>query len=446
MSSLFTTQDQTTLKPPRRKALIFVPLLLIAATTALFFFTGWSKLANSQEVEVIRARMSNSSNLVKEGKTLFQAAGWVHADPYHTDATALISGVITKIHAFDGQEVKKGQLLAELNSEDYNIALLEAQAICKELELNLKQQKTQIFVLEGRIAENLSLKETALAAVRTAEHKAEILKKSGIGITRIDKEQAELEVEEKKIKAKEYDQKIAVLKAEIEQQKSMIEIAKAKVKVQQVKIDKIELDISRCKIYSPIDGVIQKFLAKVGRKQMLGSDNMHSTTVAEIFDPNELLVMVDVPLNDVQTVKINQKTKIKMEAIPEVLEGSVHSIHGEADYQKNTLMVHVKISKSHPTVRPKMLAQVEFLATKAEAQEVTERTGVFVDKRCLVNGNQLFIVSLDNQLRSQSVQLGEEKDGWIEVLSGINAGEQAVINPMASLKEGQPVKVGRLHE
>ena len=72
MSSLFTTQDQTTLKPPRRKALIFVPLLLIAATTALFFFTGWSKLANSQEVEVIRARMSNSSNLVKEGKPFFK--------------------------------------------------------------------------------------------------------------------------------------------------------------------------------------------------------------------------------------------------------------------------------------------------------------------------------------------------------------------------------------
>ena len=157
MSSLFTTEQKTNLKAPRRKSLILIPLLLIVATAALFYFTGWDKLATATEVEAVRARVSSTSGQVKEGKTLFQAAGWIHADPYHTDATALISGVVTKIHAFDGETVKKGQILAELNSEDYEISLLEAQAILKELQLEIKHETLKIKTLKGKIAEILSL-------------------------------------------------------------------------------------------------------------------------------------------------------------------------------------------------------------------------------------------------------------------------------------------------
>ena len=425
--------------------MILLPLLLIAGTTALFFMTGWDKLTPAQVVDVTRARISNTNNLVKEGKPLFQAAGWIHADPYHIDATALVSGVITQIHAVDGDVVKKGQLLAELNSEDFEISLKEAKATLKELELNVTQQQSKIDVLKSKIKENQSLKQTATAVVKKADHKANVLNSSGIGITKLEKELAELEADEKRIKAKEYDSKILVIESEIALQEKVIEIAKAKVIVQKVKIAKIELDISRCKIYSPVDGIIQNFFAKVGRKQMLNSDNMHSTTVAEIFIPEKVIVMVDVPLSDLQKVKLNQKARIKLEAISETLNGIVKNIHGEADYQKNTLAIHVKIPEGHPGLRPNMLAQVEFLAPKLEAQETNKKTGVFVDKRCLLN-NELFVISLSNELKSQPVQVGEEKDGWVEILSGINAGQKIVLNPDSSLKNGQSVKIGSLYE
>lgn len=445
MSSLFTSEVNTKLKPPKRRALVIIPLILILATAGLFFMTSWDKLSATQQVDVTRARMSDTTNLVQEGKPLFQAAGWIHADPYHIDATALVSGVITEIHAVDGDVVKKGQLLAKLNSEDFEIALKEANATLKELELNVDQQKTKIDVLKIRIKENQSLKQTAMAVVKKAEHRANVLNSSGVGITKLEKEQAELEADEKKIKAKEYDSKISVIESEIALQKKVIEIAKAKVDVQKVKIAKIELDISRCKIYSPVDGIIQRFFAKVGRKQMLGSDNMHSTTVAEIFIPEKVIVMVDVPLNDLQKVKLNQKTRIKLEAISETLEGYVAAIHGEADYQKNTLAIHVRIPQGHPDLRPNMLAQVEFLAPKVEVKETNRKTGVFVDKRCLLD-SQLFVVSLSNELKSQPVQVGEEKDGWVEILSGINAGQKIVLNPNSSLKNGQSVKIGSIYE
>jgi HlyD family secretion protein len=446
MSSLFTTEHQTNIKRPKRKILMAIPIFLLIGTVTLFAFTGWEKFAPVTEVQVTKARISSSNNQVKEGKTLFQAAGWIHADPYPINATALISGIITKIHVIDGQQIKKGQLLAELNNEDVQIALLEAKSKLQEVILDVKQEELKIKTLESQITENLSFKKTALAIVETAKHKAEILKKSGIGITKFDKEQAAFELEEKKIHTEEFDQRIAVLKAEIEQQKSQVEISKAKVKIQEVKIARIKLDLSRCKIYAPESGIIQTLYARVGRKQMLNSDNELSTTVAKIFNPEQVLVVVDVPLNDLSKVKINQKARITLEAISDKLDAVVTSLHGEADYQKNTLQVHVSIPAGHPNIRPDMLAQVEFLADKPIDSIAKEKSGIFIDKRSLLDGQKVFVISLENRLKALSVETGEEKDGWIEILSGIHGGEKTVLNPTSHLKDGQLIKVGELHE
>lgn len=190
MSSLFNTETNTDLKPPRRGKLILIPLLLIAGITAIFFYTGWNQLATATPVEAIRARLSNTTGTVSAGKTLFQAAGWIHADPYPVNATALVSGIVTKVHVLDGEEVKKGQLLAELNSEDYQLALEEAEADLKELTLNIKQQELKINILESKIEEQKSLQQTATAIVQTAKHKMIKLRKSGIAISDFDKEQA----------------------------------------------------------------------------------------------------------------------------------------------------------------------------------------------------------------------------------------------------------------
>ncbi|MCM8532956.1 MAG: efflux RND transporter periplasmic adaptor subunit [Lentisphaeraceae bacterium] len=446
MSSLFNTETNTNLKPPRRGKLILIPLLLIAGIAATFFYTGWNQLATAVPVEAIRARLSNTSGNVSAGKTLFQAAGWIHADPYPINATALVSGIVTKVHVLDGQQIKKGQLLAELNSEDYQLALEEAEASYKELVLNIKQQELKINIIKSKIEEQKSLQNTAIAMAETVKHKMLKLRKSGIAISDFDKEQAELEYQEKLLKAKEFETKIKVLKSEIIQQKQFVDIAKAKVEIQETKISKLELDLKRCKIHSPIDGIIQELYARVGRKQMLGSDVDISTTVAKIFNPKHILVMVDVPLNDLRKIKINQKTKIRLEAIPDILEGVVTALHGKADYQKNTLQIHVNIPGGHPDIRPDMLAQVEFLSDKS-ATKTVEKSGIFIDKKCLINKSSVFVINLEQKAELRTISVGNEvKDGWIEILSGINAGEKVILSPPSSLQEETKVKVEDLHE
>lgn len=179
---------------------------------------------------------------------------------------------------------------------------------------------------------------------------------------------------------------------------------------------------------------------------MLGSDMETSTTVAKLFDPKHILVMVDVPLNDLNKVKLNQKTKIRLESISETLEGVVTALHGKADYQKNTLQVHVNIPSGHPDIRPDMLAQVEFLSEKS-ATKAVEKSGIFIDEKCLVNKSSVFVINLDQKAELRSISVGNEvKDGWIEILSGINAGEKVVLSPAANLQEGTKVKVEAANE
>ena len=58
---------------------------------------------------------------------LFQASGWIEADPLATKATALIDGVIKEVHVLEGQLVKKGELLATLIDDDAKLALASAE-------------------------------------------------------------------------------------------------------------------------------------------------------------------------------------------------------------------------------------------------------------------------------------------------------------------------------
>jgi len=445
MKSLFDNETKSDIKPPKRRFLYLIPILLLLTIAGFLFSAGKEKFFPPTEYDVARARLSMQSQSLQEGETLFQAAGWIHADPYPTRATALVSGVVNKIFVKGGDQVTKGQLLATLNKEDLNLELLEEQNKLKELELNIQQHFLSIEVLKAKAKENDSLQKTAKAIASTAKNRMDRLKQSGPGTSKFTQEQAELEHIEKLSKVNEYEFKTQVIEAQIKQEQQVISITKSKIAIQKVRIQQIELNLKRCNIKAPLSGIIQKMYARVGRKQMLGSDNETSTTVAEIFDPTQILVKVDVPLNELNKVSIGQKAKISLESIHEKLLGEIVSFEGEADYQKNTLEVHVAISGGHLKLRPAMLAQVEFISSIQNTPNES-RSRVFIHEKCLLN-KALYLIDLEGKIKKQEVQLGSEKNGaWVEIISGLQAGQKAIYQPNPQLKDGLSIKTGVIHE
>ncbi|MFO7725104.1 MAG: biotin/lipoyl-binding protein, partial [Oceanipulchritudo sp.] len=93
-----------------------------------------------------------------EGESLFQASGWIEADPFPVRATALISGVVEHVHVLEGQTVKAGDPIATLVRKDAEIALAAAKAAreAAESERAVEEAEREVLaaaetVLQSRI-------------------------------------------------------------------------------------------------------------------------------------------------------------------------------------------------------------------------------------------------------------------------------------------------------
>ena len=97
MSDLFKSAGTTAVKAPKRRYLWIIPVVLILIAAAFLLLIDWRTLLPAETVNASRARLS-STTVTAKGKALFQASGWVEANPYLTWASSLISGTVKKVY------------------------------------------------------------------------------------------------------------------------------------------------------------------------------------------------------------------------------------------------------------------------------------------------------------------------------------------------------------
>jgi HlyD family secretion protein len=104
-----------------------------------------------------------------------------------------------------------------------------------------------------------------------------------------------------------------------------------------------------------------------GRKSMLAMDDMDSSTIARLYQPDRLQARIDVPLEEAAGVFPGQAVRIRSGFLPDqTMQGVVSRITGEADLQRNTLQVKVSLKDPDPRLRPEMLCRAEFLPDSAD--------------------------------------------------------------------------------
>ena len=129
-------------------------------------------------------------------------------------------------------------------------------------------------------------------------------------------------------------------------------------------------------IRAPISGYVLRRLKSPGDKVVRMMDNMHSAHIVHIYDPSRLQVRVDVPLADASHIRVGQPCEIVVEILPDrTFRGEVLRITHEADLQKNTLEIKVKVIDPDPVLKPEMLTRVKFLGGNTKAEQSSRNTG-----------------------------------------------------------------------
>lgn len=461
---------------------LIVPWLLFAGFISLSLLLFGDRLVKATHVEVetvvtVRAAVSDpaSAGITPPAEQrvvdpwasamLFQASGWIEPDPLPIKATALLDGVVNDVSVLEGETVSQGQALATLVREDFELNLASAESQLRSIEARDKANEQAILAASAQI---LTLEKKVMAGHRKRleleDRRDRLASATGGAVSDGEVVQSGLQVQTHQSEIDALDATRAELESEVARLVATREEYAAGIELARTEIDRRKLALDRTEIRSPVDGVVLRLFAVPGQKLMLGMDDPDSSTVAILYQPGHLQSRIDVPLEEAAQLSVGQAVRIRSNFLPDRLfKGTVTRIVGEADLQRNTLQVKVRISEPDPRLRPEMLCRAEFLASPADGKgsvlsggaeaeagsgiaEISERVSVFVSERAFVEreATTALVWAVDfsgDRIESRRIELGhEQRDGYLAVRSGLRPGDRVVINPSRDLVAGERIE------
>ena len=490
-----------------------VPAAIVAGIAGVLAWSSWPLVRPARAVTVVQAVFEGAAeapgpSAASEGQRAerpaptVQAPGWLEAEPYIVACTALADGVVESIEVLEGDFVERGALVARLVSEDAALRLRRAEAELASARAELAAATAEREAAETRWREPVEL-ERAVAAQRAAlaETQAElaqlpVLVESGRAtLTRLEEEEqrvrrsvaqqaatafelvvAEQEAAAQRAEVRALEARRPILAARVDRlhaelraaerhlelrvdDRRQVDAAKAGVSAAQAKVareqalrDEAALELERMTIRAPIDGYVQRRLKAPGDKVVRMMDAPYSAHLVHLYDPRRLQVRVDVPLADAAHVSVGQACEVVVEVLPgRVFRGEVLRTTHEADLQKNTLQVKVKVLDPEPILRPEMLTRVKFLpgdgAGDGEDAAAPDAARVRVPRAAIEGAGDRTRVWLVTQRRSgrgvlaaRDVQTFGEAAGWVSIGGDVRPGDLLVVG-LADPSDGERVVI-----
>lgn len=172
-------------------------------------------------------------------------------------------------------------------------------------------------------------------------------------------------------------------------------------------------------LYAPFDGIVLKKNVDEGEKIMAGK------TLLQIADLRNMWLKADIYENELQLISVGSSADITFNYFPgKVLKSKVTFIYPTVDPKTRTVQVRFDIPNQNLTLKPSMFATVEMKGkTIKNAVTVPEQSIIRSGKDAIV------IVALgEGKFKPASVKLGQNAEGYYQVLDGLTAGTKVVTN------------------
>jgi HlyD family secretion protein len=371
-------------RPWLRYALI-AAIILIAIGVAL-------KFASPHAVETATV----TSVYPSQSYTLLNATGYVV--PQRKAAVASKGqGRVEWLGVLEGTQVRQGEIIARLESDDVAASLAQAQAQVKVAQANLELQRAELKNAE------VDLKRFRILAPQGA-----------IPATQFDAALAR------------YDK----AKAQLNSNDAAIVSARANARAAQVAVDQTV-------IRAPFDGVVLEKHANVGDNiTPFSSASDSKGAVVTIADMKTLEVEADVAESNIAKIAVDQPCEIQLDALPDVrFAGRVSRTVPTVDRSKATVLVKVRFVERDARVLPDMSAKVAFLSKPVPPGE--DKPIVAVQPNAVVtrNGKKVVFLVEQDHVREAPVTTGE-RIGELVAVQGVKPGDTLVLAPGEHLEDG----------
>jgi RND family efflux transporter MFP subunit len=295
------------------------------------------------------------------------------------DVKAPIPGQVVQVNAREGEHVRKGQVLATLDTTDLQTRLRERQGALEAGQAQLE------------------------LATKTRDSNAALLKQNFISQAAFDNALSGDRAAEATVKS---------LRAQVEQARKALGDAV---------------------VSSPMDGIVSARLAEPGLSVPVNA------TLMTVLDLRDMELEVLVPTSQIPSVRIGQSASFGIEGFGDRrFEGKVERISPSAANGSRSIAVYLRIANPQQQLRGGMFAQGAILTERSDQVLVLPEAAL----RDQAGAASVLRIH-DDRLQDQPVELGarDANAGLVEIVSGLQVGDRVVLSSAANLKAGLAVQI-----
>jgi HlyD family secretion protein len=400
----------------------------VAAVAVVFFATSAAR--RGEKPTEVRIEAVDSRDLVAS----VTASGQVQPRT-KVDVAADISGRIVRLAVKEGQLVKRGDFLLQIDPEAYEAAVQRAEAGLSSAKAQAAQARANFLQAKRAYDRNVEMRKT----------NAQLVSEQDLEQTR-----TQMEVNEAMLEASTHN---------VEQSNASVRDARQ--------------SLAKTRIHAPMSGRITRLVVEQGETAVPGTFNKDAATLLTISDMTVLETIVKVDETDVARISLGDSSIVQIDAFPDttfvgkVVEISHSSVRGAAtgatteqavDYEVRIQLLNPPqetrpdfsaTAKVVTDVRSKALSIPIIALTVRENEQLTGgdsavRVGTTPQKEVGKRDVEgVFVVGTDNKVTFRPVKVGIAGDRYFEVLSGLKAGERIVggtYQAIRELKDGALVK------
>lgn len=332
--------------------------------------------------------------------------------------SAKVVGNVMAVHVREGDRVRSGQVLVEIDNRDTTAQLRKAQAGTSEAENALQEVESAIRAAESAIA---AAEANKALATSTYHRFQALLERRSVSQQEFDEAQAKYQAAVAEVeRLRQVHQSLLAKK---NQAMAKIEQAKAETTAAQVMV-------GYARVTAPMAGIV------VAKHVDVGTLAAPGVPLLTIEDGARYRLEATVDESQLGKIRLGDHTSVRVDAIGDrELDGRVAEIVPAADPRSRTYTVKIDLPMEAGTLRSGLYGQARF--------KIGQRSAITVAPSAIVRRGQLvgvYVVDSSGLARLRLVQLGKSYGDRVEVLSGLNEGDRIIVENVAAITDGAQVQ------
>jgi RND family efflux transporter MFP subunit len=416
--------------------LIFLPGLLLFAGGCALLPPGDAQTETSSEqqqksisVDVAVARQTSLEQDTEYVGTTFPVR--------EVSLRSRIEGQLLNVTVDVGDRVEQGQILARIDDSISEATVVEAEA-------ELAALQSEVASLEADVNDARAQVEQARIELQQAQSDAarlnQLFRAGAV---------SEQEVELARTAVGTAEQTLRSAQQQVQNRSSVVVAAQRRVAAQQALVDQEQQRQSFTVLTSPVTGSVLERVLEPGDLAQPGSE------VLRLGDFSQIQVRVQISELELADIRVGQTAQVKLDALPEqTLTGEVTQISLAADATARLIPVEVTIPNSERRIGRGLLARVDFGQPNDNSVVVPEAAVQVASKGAKGQDSEpetatIFVIQREGEqatVTAREVKLGDRANSRVEIISGLEPGEEFVLRSSGNLQDGDQVSISFISE